>query len=58
MILLNKNSSTQVQKIDLDNSLQQSFGTLPKPLTFRYICATSDGRGCNRNFALSKIYRI
>ena len=55
MIHLNKNSSTRVQKIDLDNLLQQSFATLLKLLTFRYICVTSEGKGYSRNFALNKI---
>ena len=56
MIHLHKNSSTPTQKIDLGISLQQSFATLSKLLTFRYMCATSEGRGYSRNFALSKIY--
>ena len=58
MIQLNKNFSTPAQKIDLENSLQQFFATLSKLLTFRYICATSEGRGYSRNFALTKIYKI
>ena len=45
MIHLNKNSSAPAQKIDFENLLQQSFATLSKLLTFRYICATSEGRG-------------
>ena len=56
MIHLHKNSSTPIQKIDLEISLQQSFATLSKLLTYRYICATSEGRGYSRNFALSKMY--
>ena len=55
MIHWNKNSLIPAQKIDLKNSLQQSFATLSKLLTFRYICATSEGRDYSRNFALSKI---
>ena len=58
MIYLNKNSSTPTQKIDLENSLQQSFPTLPKLLTFRCLCVTSEERGYSRNFALSKILEI
>ena len=58
MIHLNKNSSTPAQKIDLENSLQQSFATLSKLLTFRYLCSTSDSRGYSKNLALSKIYKI
>ena len=57
-IHLNQNSSTPTQMIDLENSMQQSFATLSKLLTFRYICATSEGRGHSSNFALSKIYKI
>ena len=53
-----KNSSTPAQKIDLKNSLQQSFATLSKLLTFRYLCTLSEGRSYSRNFALSKIYKI
>ena len=42
MIYLNENSSTPApRKIDLENSLQQSFATLSKPLIFRYLCTTS-----------------
>ena len=44
MIYLNKDSSTPAQKIDLENSLQQTFATISKLLIFRYICATSFGR--------------
>ena len=58
MIHLNKNTLTPAQKIDLENLLQQSFATLSKPLTLTYICATSEGRGYNRHFALSEIYKI
>ena len=58
MIQLNKNFSTPAQKIDLENSLQQFFATLSKLLTFRYICATSEGGGQSKSFALSKIYNI
>ena len=58
MIQLNKNFSTPAQKIDLENSLQQFFATLSKLLTFRYICATSEGRGYSRNCALTKICKI
>ena len=38
MIYLNKNSSTRAQKIDLENSLEQSFATLSKLHIFRYVC--------------------
>ena len=56
MIYLDKNSSTPAQKIDLENSMHQSFVTLlSKVLTFRYACATSQGRDYSINFALSKI---
>ena len=42
MIYLNKNSSTPVpRKIDLENSLEQSFATLSKRLIFKYLCTTS-----------------
>ena len=41
MISLNNNSSTPAQKMDLENSLQQTFATVPKLLVFGYICATS-----------------
>ena len=58
MIHLNKNSSTPNQKIDLENSLQQFFATSLKLLTFRYIYATSEGRGYSRNFALNKIMEL
>ena len=58
MIDLNKNSSTPVQKIYLENSMHLSFAILSKLLTFKYICATSEGRRHSRNFALSKIYKI
>ena len=37
MIYLNKNSSTSAQKIDLENSFQQTFATISKLLIFRYI---------------------
>ena len=40
--------------MDLENSVQQSFATLSKLLTFRYIRVTSGGRGYSRKFALSK----
>ena len=46
------------KKLDLENSIHQSFATIPKFLTFRYIYATSEQRGHRRNFALSKIYKI
>ena len=42
MIRLNKNSSTPTQMKDLENSMQQSFATLSKLPTFRFICATSE----------------
>ena len=58
MIHLNTNSSTPTQKIDLENSMYESFATLSKLLTFRYICATSEGGGQSKSFALSKIYNI
>ena len=42
MIYLNKNSSTpSPKKIDLENSLQQSFATLLKLPIFKYLCAIS-----------------
>ena len=37
MIYLNKNSSTSAQKIDLENSFQQTFATISKLLIFRHI---------------------
>ena len=41
-IYLNKNSATPAQKkIDLENSLHQSFATLSKLLIFRYLGPTS-----------------
>ena len=59
MIHLNKNSnSTPAQKIDLGNSMHQSFAILSKLLAFRYLCATSEGRCDIKYFALSKIYKI
>ena len=59
MIQLNKNSnSTPAQKIDLGNSMHQSFVILSKLLTFRYICATSEGRGDSKYFAFRKVYKI
>ena len=64
MILSKRNDSFEYelfnsyQKIDLENSMYQSFATLSKLLTFRYICATSEGGGQSKSFALSKIYNI
>ena len=34
---MNKNSSTPAEKIDLENSLQQTFPTISKLLIFRHI---------------------
>ena len=45
MIHLNKNSWTPAQKIDLENSLQQSLATLSFFFTFRYVSATFKGNG-------------
>ena len=50
MIYLNKNSSTPApKKIDLENSLQQSFATLSKLHISRYVCIyvqlLPEGRG-------------
>ena len=39
------NSLIPAQKIDSENSLQQSFATLSKLMTFRYICVTSERSG-------------
>ena len=36
MIYLNKNFSTPAQKIDLENSLQQTVATISKRLIFKY----------------------
>ena len=58
MIYLNKNSSAPAQKLDLENSLQQSFTTLSKLLIFRYICALLfEGRDQSRMFILRKLYK-
>ena len=45
----------QTEKIYFESLLQQSFATLF--LAFSYICATSEGSGFSRNFALSDIYK-
>ena len=50
-------SKTPAQKKDLENLLQQLFASY-KNLTHRYTCATSKGRACNRDFALSEIYDV
>ena len=41
MFYLDKDSSTPIQKIDLENSLQQTFAIISKFLILRYIFATS-----------------
>ena len=47
----------QTEKIYFESLLQQSFATSSKSLAFSYICATSEGSGFSRNFALSDIYK-
>ena len=49
MVHFNNSTLTPIQKINLENSLQQSFVTLKKPLTFSYIYATSEERDYSRN---------